>query len=382
MINMDLGIYVHIPFCISKCYYCDFASYVEDESQYKDYVDALVREIGAHRKSTPKPVTIKTIFIGGGTPSVLPPILLEKIFVTLKESFIIENDAEFTMESNPGTLSKEKLEVMKKYGVNRISMGAQAYQDNLLKKIGRGHTRDDIIESYLLCRSMGFDNINLDLMFALPSQSLGQWEETLDKITRLAPEHISAYSLIVEDGTPFGSLYNMGRLEQPSEELERKMYSYAKEYLAKKGYKQYEISNFAKPGKESRHNINNWKAYPYIGLGLGAHSYYKGNRYYNTYSMEEYIKNSGRLELIQKEKEKLDYKAKIEEYMFLGLRLNEGIDIRDFKERFNKSIYELYESQLTSYKRDGLLAQEGSYIWLTDYGQDVSNRVLSGFLLD
>ncbi len=382
MINMDLGIYVHIPFCVSKCYYCDFASYVQEQSQYEAYVDALINEIRAHRESTPKPVTIKTIFIGGGTPSVLPPILLEKILVAINESFIIERDAEYTIESNPGTLSRAKLEVMKKYGINRISMGAQAYQNNLLKKIGRGHTRDDIIESYLLCRSLGFDNINLDLMFALPGQTLEEWKETLEKVTELGPEHISAYSLIVEDGTHFGDLYDKGRLEQPSEELERQMYSYAKEYLAKKGYGQYEISNFAKAGRESRHNINNWKTYPYIGIGLGAHSYYKGHRYSNTYSMQEYIKSSGGLGVIQREKEKLDYKAQVEEYIFLGLRLTQGIDIRDFKKRFNKSVFEIYGSQIKAHKQDGLLIEKDNYIWLTDYGQDVSNRVFSSFLLD
>lgn len=379
---MDLGIYVHIPFCVSKCYYCDFASYVQDKSNYQAYVHALIEEIRAHRESRPSPLTIKTIFIGGGTPSVLPPILLEKILIALKESFVITDHAEITIESNPGSLSLEKLKTMKKHSVNRISMGVQAYQDNLLKKIGRTHTKDDIVESYALCRSLGFDNINLDLMFALPGQSLDQWKETLEAVVKLSPEHISAYSLIIEEETPFGKMSNQGELEEPSEDLERLMYSFAKDYLSQNGYKQYEISNFAKEGKESKHNINNWKAYPYIGIGLGAHSYYNGYRYHNTYDIEEYIENSSQLRHIQEDKEWIDCKAQMEEYMFLGLRLTDGIEISDFEKRFNQSIFDVYGSQIKQHKKDGLLMETKGCIWLTDYGQDISNRVFSSFLLD
>lgn len=379
---MELGVYVHIPFCVSKCYYCDFASYVQDQSKYEAYVGALISEIRAYGASTPTPLTITTVFIGGGTPSVLPPILLEKILVALKESFIIPKDAEYTIESNPGTLSKEKLKVMKDHGINRISMGAQAYQNDLLKKIGRGHMQADIIESYNLCRSAGFDNINLDLMFALPSQRLDQWKETLEAIVKLGPEHISAYSLIVEDGTHFGDMANKGQLEEPGEDLERLMYSYAKEYLRQNGYDQYEISNFAKEGKASQHNINNWKAHPYIGLGLGAHSYYNGLRYHNTYNMTDYIDKSSRLHEIQEEIETIGLKAQIEEFMFLGLRLTKGIKITDFEKRFNKSIYNVYGNQINQHVKDGLLIEDAGRIWLTDYGQDISNRVFSSFLLD
>ncbi|HHX61831.1 MAG TPA: oxygen-independent coproporphyrinogen III oxidase [Epulopiscium sp.] len=379
---MDFGIYVHIPFCISKCYYCDFASSVQDTSKYEPYVDALIKEIRAHRENTPSPLAIKTIFIGGGTPSVLPPILLEKILMALRESFTIADDAEVTMESNPGTLSIEKLKTIKKHGVNRISMGAQAYQNNLLKKIGRTHTQEEIIESYNLCRHVGFDNINLDLMFALPTQTLDQWQETLEAIVKLGPEHISAYSLIVEEGTPFGDMANQEKLEQPSEDLERRMYTLAKDYLNKNGYKQYEISNFAKKGKASKHNVNNWKVYPYIGIGLGAHSYYEGYRYHNTYDMEVYIQNSSQLKNIQEEKEAINLKAQMEEYMFLGLRLTKGIQIDDFEKRFKQSIFEVYGDPINQHKTDGLLIESAGYIWLTDYGQDISNRVLSSFLLD
>lgn len=379
---MELGIYVHIPFCVSKCYYCDFASYAEDQSQYELYVDALIKEIKAHRKSTQNPLTIQTIFIGGGTPSVLPPILLEKILIAIGENFIIADDAEYTIETNPGTLSPEKLKVMKKHKINRISMGAQAFQNHLLKKIGRIHTKEEIIESYNLCRTQGFNNINLDFMFALPGQTLHQWEEALEEIVKLGPEHISAYSLIIEQGTPFGDLSNKGELEEPSEDLEREMYHFAKDYLGQNGYAQYEISNFAQEGKESKHNINNWKTQPYIGIGLGAHSYYHEQRYHNTYEMKEYIDNSNDLALIQEEKETINIKAQIEEYMFLGLRLTKGIKIDDFEKRFNQSIFDIYDKQIKQHVKDQLLAQSNGRIWLTSYGQDVSNVVMSSFLLD
>ncbi len=379
---MDFGVYVHIPFCVSKCHYCDFASSVQDQSQYEPYVNALIDEIRAHRSSTPDPLTIKTIFIGGGTPSVLPPILLEKILIALKENFTIAEDAEYTIESNPGTLSKEKLTVMREHGINRISMGAQAYQNNLLKRIGRTHTVGEIVDSYHLCRTAGFENINLDLMFALPTQTLDQWQETLEEVVKLGAEHISAYSLIVEEGTHFGDLYNKGELEVPDEDLERTMYTLAKDYLAKHGYNQYEISNFAKEGKGSLHNINNWRVYPYIGIGLGAHSYYNGYRYNNTYNMEEYMAHSKELNLIQKEKEFIDLKAQIEEFMFLGLRLTQGIEIEEFARRFNQSIEDVYAKELQQHKKDKLLEEADGFIRLTDYGQDISNTVFSSFLLD
>ena len=379
---MELGIYVHIPFCLSKCYYCDFASYAQDQSHYQAYVEALIKEIRAQGESTQQALTIKTIFIGGGTPSVLPPILLGKILKALSETFHIARDAEYTIESNPGTLSLEKLKVMKGYGINRISMGAQACQNHLLKKIGRTHTVEDIKESYALCKKAGFNNINLDLMFGLPTQTLEDWKESLEEVVKLGPEHISAYSLIIEDGTPFGKMYDEGLLKEFDENIERSMYYYTRDYLRQAGYDQYEISNYAKAGKESRHNVNNWKTYPYIGTGLGAHSYYKGNRYHNTYDMNEYLENSSDLKKIQKDKEALDQKAQMEEYMFLGLRLSQGIEIEDFHKRFNRSIYDVYASQIKQHEKDKLLRQEDGRIYLTNYGQDLSNRVMSSFLID
>ena len=379
---MELGMYVHIPFCRSKCYYCDFASSARDQSHYQPYVDALIKEMRAYRNMTIEPLTIKTLFIGGGTPSVLPPILLGKILRAINENFIIAKDAEYTMEANPGTLSVEKLEIMKAHGINRISMGAQTFQDHLLKEIGRAHTRDEIVQSYTLCRQMGFSNINLDLMFALPSQTLEDWKETLEVAVELGPEHISAYSLIIEEGTLFGDLYEQGKLEQPDEDLERLMYTFAKDYLGENGYQQYEISNFAKKDQASRHNINNWKAYPYIGLGLGSHSYYQGYRYHNTYHIESYIANSGNIKTIQEDREAIGVKAQMEEFMFLGLRLTKGIKVLDFQERFNQSIYTIYGNQISKHIADQLLIEADGRICLSDYGQDVSNRVMSSFLLD
>ena len=379
---MELGIYVHIPFCKSKCYYCDFLSYSSKEDNYKAYIDALINEMEAHRIKADKDLAITTIFIGGGTPSVLPPILLEKLLVSINENFNIGDKAEYTIEANPGTLTDEKLKIMKKYGVNRISIGGQTYDEGLLKTIGRCHQGQDITNSFLLARRYGFNNINLDLMFALPGQSLDQLKETLDKVVKLSPEHISAYSLIVEEGTPFGELEEKGQLSLPSEDEERAMYYLIEDYLKENGYSKYEVSNFSKEGKFSRHNINNWKTCEYIGLGLAAHSYYKGYRYSNTCNMDQYIENSRNLQDIQEDRQHVGLKAQMEEFMFLGLRLTEGIDIREFEKRFKKSIYSIYGAQIKNHLKNNLLAKGNGRIWLTDYGQDVSNMVLCSFLLD
>lgn len=377
---MEIGIYVHIPFCVSKCYYCDFTSYANREHEYKTYVDALINEINSHAKKIKEPIIAKTIFIGGGTPSVLPPFLLEKIFIAIKETFIINDDTEYTIETNPGTLTYDKLLLMKDYGVNRISIGVQAYQDKLLKSIGRIHTFNQFLENYSLCKDIGFNNINVDLMFGLPSQTFKEWEETLIQISKLRPEHISAYSLIIEDGTPFGDLFNKGLMQELDEDIERKMYHYTKEYLASMGYQQYEISNFAKNDKSSKHNILYWKAKPYIGIGLGAHSYLEGERYNNTYDINKYIRESCNLNNIQENQEIIDVKTAMAEYMFLGLRLNEGILDTEFINKFNVSPLEVYKEQINNHIRDGLLIRKNGRTVLTEFGQDVSNIVFSSFL--
>lgn len=377
---MNIGIYVHIPFCLSKCHYCDFASYANLEYEYEVYIDALINEIKAYTQSIKEPIVAKTIFVGGGTPSVLPPFLLEKLLIALKQYLIFDQNIEYTLETNPGTLTLEKLDIIKKHGINRISIGLQAYQNNLLKKIGRIHTREQFIKNYELCKEAGFNNISVDLMFGLPGQSLQDWEETLLNVIKLEPEHISAYSLIVEEGTLFGDLYNKGKLELIDEDTERSMYHYAKTYLEENGYQQYEISNFAKKDKESKHNILYWRTLPYIGVGLGAHSYYKDTRYHNTYEMKEYLKNSNDLSEIQKNKEFIDPKTAMAEYMFLGLRLNSGVLDEDFKNKFGYSIMDIYGQQITRHIKEGLLKREKGKTTLTDFGQDVSNIVFSSFL--
>lgn len=377
---MDIGLYIHIPFCLSKCYYCDFTSYAHSKENYRPYIEALMNEIKVYGAKVGQSLVVKTIFIGGGTPSVLPPILLGKIMKSLKRSFYIDEHVEYTIESNPGTLSRDKLKVMKDHGVNRISIGVQAYQNHLLKRIGRAHTWDQVEESYGLCRELGFDNINLDLIFGLPGQTITNWQETLEQIKRLGPNHISTYSLIIEENTPFGRLYDNGKLDPIDEELERRMYHYAKDYLNQNGYEQYEISNFAKPGKASQHNIDCWKARPYIGMGLGAHSYFQGSRYHNTDKMSDYIANSGQLSKIQKNKEKINLKAQIEEYMFLGLRLTDGISMDDFEKKFKRHLEDVYGLQINKHKNNGLLKEKNGRIFLTTYGQDISNIVFSSFL--
>jgi len=374
-----LSLYIHIPFCRAKCSYCDFASYPQKEYIYDKYVLSLLEEIKTVSQQY-KDYTVKTVFIGGGTPTVLSQKNLTDIMEKLKSCFNIEENAEITIESNPKTIEYQKLLSLRQAGVNRLSIGLQAWQNKLLKKLGRIYTKEDFLESFALARKAGFDNINLDLMFTLPEQTLEQWEETLKETVSLNPEHISAYSLIIEDGTPFGDMYSQGMLELPDEETDRKMYYKAIEILKENGYNQYEISNFAKKGFESRHNIVYWKKEEYIGLGLGAHSYIAQKRFHNTYDLEKYIHEAGK-NCIVEDIEINSINDEYAEFMFLGLRLTEGISVKDFEERFNKSIYDIYSKQIEECVKYGLLYKNEDRIALTSRGIDVSNVVFEKFLI-
>lgn len=373
-----ISIYIHIPFCKSKCLYCDFASFANMEKRYDDYVQALVLEITS-KACHYKDLEVQTVFIGGGTPTVLPSDYILNIMEALKVNYTIAPDAEITIESNPGTIELEKLIEIRKSGINRISMGVQAWQDKLLKKIGRIHTQVEFVEGYHLARQAGFDNINLDLMFTLPTQTLEDWEETLENIIRLKPEHLSTYSLIIEENTPFYRLYNENELPLPDEILDREMYYKAKEILKQNGYSHYEISNFAKPGYESRHNIVYWKQKEYIGFGLGAHSYSGKTRFHNTYDMDKYMNPTG-CDSVE-DIEISDIYDEYAEYMFLGLRLIEGISISDFKAKFSQDIYSVYGKELEECKKLLLLYENNGYIALTSRGLDVSNSVFEKFLI-
>lgn len=374
-----ISLYIHIPFCAQKCLYCDFPSFARKDHLRKAYIEALNKEIISLREKHNN-LEINTIFIGGGTPSVLEADELECL---LKEvaKLNMAKDIEYSIECNPGNLTEEKLEVMKKYGVNRISMGLQAKQDNLLKGLGRIHNYKTFKENFLLAKKVGFNNINVDLMFGLPNQRLNEWEETLREIISLEPAHISAYSLIIEEGTAFYNLYENDKLKLPTEEEERKMYHLAKKILEENGFNQYEISNYAKEGKECRHNLAYWNMDNWIGVGSAAASYINGKRIKNISSVEEYInsiKDKGEAveEIINNSKN-----DNMEEFMFMGLRKINGIGENEFKNRFSMNINDVYGEILNKYIGEGLLIRESGSIFLSEKGIEISNVIMADFLL-
>ncbi|HAT4245617.1 TPA: oxygen-independent coproporphyrinogen III oxidase [Clostridium perfringens] len=374
-----ISLYIHIPFCAQKCLYCDFPSFARKDHLRKAYIEALNKEIISLREKHNN-LEINTIFIGGGTPSVLE---VDELECLLKEvaKLNMAKDIEYSMECNPGNLTEEKLEVMKKYGVNRISMGLQAKQDNLLKGLGRIHNYKTFKENFSLAKKVGFNNINVDLMFGLPNQSLNEWEETLREIISLEPAHISAYSLIIEEGTAFYNLYENDKLKLPTEEEERKMYHLAKRILEENGFNQYEISNYAKEGKECRHNLAYWNMDNWIGVGSAAASYINGKRIKNISSVEEYInsiKDKGEAveEIINNSKN-----DNMEEFMFMGLRKINGIDENEFKNRFSMNINYVYGEILNKYIGEGLLIRESGRIFLSEKGIEISNVIMADFLL-
>lgn len=376
---MQIGLYFHIPFCASKCYYCDFLSFPKREEQ-AHYVEALIKEIEKTSEGLPSDTKIKSIFIGGGTPTVLPPFLLEKLMMAITTRFKLEPTCEWTIEANPGTIEEEKIMMLKKYPITRISLGLQSTHDNILKLIGRRHTFEEWEESIRLIKKHTNWDVNTDLMFALPGQTLEEFKQSLETVVAYDLEHISIYALIIEEGTHFGDLYEKGQLDEVPEELDRQMYHMAQQFLAEKGYKQYEISNWSKPGHECQHNLVYWKCEPYLGLGLGAHSLYNGLRYYNEEQIERYVACQGNLEAIRHEEEKLTFKMAMEEYMFLGLRLLEGINIQAFEDLFGQSVWETYPEILKKWIDLGVLIADSENIYLSKYGLDVCNEVFSSFL--
>lgn len=376
---MQIGLYFHIPFCASKCYYCDFLSLPRREQQ-ESYVEALIKEIENTSISLPSDTSIKSIFIGGGTPTVLPPFLLERLMMAITSHFEIEPYCEWTIEANPGSIDEAKMEVLKKYPITRMSLGLQSTHDALLKRIGRIHTFKEWEESIRLIRKHTKWAINTDLMFALPEQTLDDFKETLETVATYELDHISVYALIIEEGTPFGELYEKGQLEEVPEVLDREMYHLAQTFLKEKGYEQYEISNWAKPGKICQHNMIYWRCEPYLGLGLGAHSLYEGKRYYNEEDINRYIDSQGDLNKLRHEEEEITDKIAMEEYVFLGLRLLKGIDENEFKKLFGKSIWTVYQEPLQKWISLGLLIHKDNRIYLSNYGLDVCNEIFSSFL--
>jgi oxygen-independent coproporphyrinogen-3 oxidase len=409
----DLGLYIHIPFCVKKCDYCDFLSTPANEATKGAYIKSLIAEIKSH-KDIASEYLVKTIFIGGGTPSSIEGNYIADILEAVKDVFTIygindnpikkqglfhkifpgkssnltkqdyleidkDDKVEITLEANPGTLSKEKLLIYKDAGINRLSIGLQSADNDELKVLGRIHTFEEFQENYLLARELGFQNINVDLMSALPGQTMEDWMNTLEKVVALNPEHISAYSLILEEGTPFYQKYNE---EDQDEDLDREIYAVTKEYLENKGYHRYEISNYAKTGFECRHNSSYWTRIEYLGIGLGASSLLHNVRFHNETNMKEYMEISSDNHKRIKNIERLDIGQQMEEFMFLGLRMSDGISKDKFKAHFHKAIETIYGDVINQSVREGLLDNGNDRIYLTDKGIDLSNVVMSRFLLD
>lgn len=382
------GLYVHIPFCAKKCYYCDFTSYVGKNEEIEKYLDFLEKEIRMYIKSKTE---VSSIFIGGGTPSLLTVGQLKKLFTIIDKYFYLENKGsdskiEFTMECNPGTLTIEKLELMKKMGVNRLSIGLQSTHDKHLEFMGRIHNYKEFEESYNFARKVGFDNINVDLIFAFQGQTFEEWKDTVDKIVALKPEHISAYSLIIEEGTKFFDLYEKGQLDEIDEDLYVKMYRYIIERLKENSYKQYEISNYAKSDCECKHNILYWDCKEYYGFGLGASSYLQSTRNTNTKNMKEYIDKleDGCMPIVFSEK--LGYKDKYNEKMMLGLRKIDGIELDTIFSLLDDCDREKIESKIEKYISQEYIKLKTidnniKKISLTQSGVEISNTILADLML-
>lgn len=376
----ELGIYIHIPFCKQKCFYCDFCSFANKNEMQEKYVETVINEIKniTHKEK----YTVTTIYLGGGTPSILNPEYIKNILQEIKSSFKILDDAEITIEINPGTVNEEKLKRYKEYGINRLSIGLQSANDKILKNIGRIHDYKQFEETFFLARKCGFKNINVDLMIGLPTQAIEDVKQTLEKIIQKNPEHISVYSLIIEEGTIIEKLINENKLQLPDEETERIMYWTVVNELKENGYNQYEISNFSKKTYESKHNTNCWKQKQYIGLGTSAHSYLNKKRYSNTNNIEEYIKNiqesniSKNITIHEEQTEE----STMNEYMLLGLRMIQGININEFKQKFKTDPTIKYKEILEKLQKENLIQITKTSIKLTKQGIDFGNIVWEEFI--
>ncbi|SFG13554.1 oxygen-independent coproporphyrinogen-3 oxidase [Lachnospiraceae bacterium C7] len=406
----ELEIYVHIPFCVKKCDYCDFLSFPANEKTQREYKNALIQEI-RHYGSIMKEREVTSIFFGGGTPSWLDCDYLVQILEAIKESFTIRKGAEITMEANPGTVTER---AMKKYfqaGINRLSIGLQSTNDDELKLLGRIHTYDQFLKIYTMARECGFTNINVDLMSGLPYQTIDKFLKSLNEVIRLKPEHVSSYSLIIEKGTPFYERYRFDDVKQhagmeteylPSEDDTYRMYKLTQSYLKEAGYMQYETSNFAKKGLECKHNVGYWTRKDYLGVGLGASSLINNIRYSNITSIYDYVMGAMNIQLLEMpEEEKLEaqkqklqsiysnlhesvhslsVKEQIEEFMFLGLRMNAGVSRDEFQENFGVPIESTYGSVMDKLKKEGLLKVQAGRVFLTDKGSDLANYCMAQFM--
>ena len=383
MSSKNFGIYIHIPFCAKKCNYCDFISFENKNNMIEEYINALKKEIEEFDFSK---YEVTTIYLGGGTPSYIKENYIVEILELIKNKISTNktkwDDIEITIEVNPGTVTKEKLKAYKNIGINRLSIGLQSTNDKLLKQIGRIHNYEEFLNTYNLAKKIGFNNINVDLMIALPNQTIEDIKESLEKIVSLDPNHISVYSLIVEEETLIAQQLEEGKIELPSDDGERRMYWYVKDFLELSGYNHYEISNFSKNGKESKHNLNCWNQEEYIGFGLASHSYIDGIRFCNISNLEKYIENINNLDfnknkIIEEKQTKEDMEK---EFMMLGFRKIEGVDISKFKEKYLENPIFLYRKELDKLVKEGLIEVDLNNIKLTNKGLDLANLVFEEFV--
>jgi oxygen-independent coproporphyrinogen-3 oxidase len=381
-----VSLYLHIPFCHTRCHYCDFNTYAGILPLREPYVRALITELelvgqlaqltdGAPRRS-------RTIFFGGGTPSLLTVKQITRLLAACRKAFAIDEDAEITLEANPGTLSFEQLKGLSAAGINRLSLGSQSFDAELLQTLGRIHTPDEIVQALSNARAAGFTSINLDLMFGLPGQTMQQWKTTLDRALDLHPEHFSLYSLIIEEGTLFYTWTNEGRIIPGDEDLCADMYEYADERLQTEGYENYEISNWALPGHQSRHNLTYWQNLPYLGMGAGAHSFYGGRRFSNILDPQEYITLLKKQQRPEAESELIDRVQEMSETAFLGLRTAQGLNLPTFEERFAEPFTQFVGKRLRTVEEAGLLEQEHDWIRLSKRGRLLGNEVFLRLLPD
>ncbi len=382
-----LSLYVHIPFCRRKCLYCDFLSFSGMDGRIEEYIRKVIWEL-KERSAAYRGYKLITVFIGGGTPSIAPAGSIQYLMESIGQYYDIDEDAEISIEANPGTLDIGKLKNWRKSGINRLSIGCQSLDDDELRILGRIHRADDFYKAYEMARSSGFDNINVDLMCALPGQRCDGFLKSLRGITDLQPEHVSVYSLMIEEKTPFYDLYSKademrsaGKEQDllPSEEEERSMIHLGRDLLAKAGYYQYEISNYALPGRECRHNMVYWERGDYEGVGIGAASCVGDVRKKNTENMDRYLRAQN-IDELTIEKQELTPEEIRSEAMFLGLRLSNGIDIQEYSSRYGKSPEVIYGDWILKMKKDGLLEYDGGYLNLTDRGRDLANYVMTGFV--
>lgn len=374
-----VSVYIHIPFCVSKCRYCSFNSYAGLAHLHEPYVEALHKEMALYERTMGR-LEVSTIYLGGGTPTAMDLELVASILEACREHFHPSEDVEISIEANPGTVSAGYLSALIEFGVNRLSLGAQSFTDDMLALLGRPHSAGETTEAYHLGRQAGFGDINLDLIYSLPTQTFDCWKTDLLAAIALEPEHLSLYCLSIEEGTPLARMISLGELSLPDADLAADMYCWAEDTLSESGYDHYELSNWARTGHECRHNLTYWRNEPYLGMGAGAHSFYGGRRYHNASRPEEYVKLTAEQEDCVESGEEIDAATEMSETMIMGLRLCEGVPFEEFERRFGRPLLEVYSNEVRDLVSQGLLDVNARRVRLTPRGRLLGNEVFEAFL--